>query len=197
MSSVEPLELPDEEPGHELLPDTDDEAILVGPGGIDDPETIWKVAEPTEPLPTLTPGEFLLLPSGAEPWVADDLPSVKHFKFGIAISQGELVVCTGKRRSWSRTPLGHSADHADAPLAERLIVIFIRHRANGNRTRPRKYIAIAGSADTLLGWLDYSDSWNFDARILGESVNSVGIEYEVERYEIEPEFELAHPGWIG
>ncbi len=53
-------------------------------------------------------------------------------------------------------------------MAERLIVEYIRHGINGNKRKPRKYLVVTGSNDELLGRLDYSNTWGFDAHALAE-----------------------------
>ena len=178
----------DEEPGSEPL--------VVGPAGIDDPETQWRIDGPTEPLRQLRPGEFVLIEPGEEPRWVDELPKPRHFKVGVAVSLSEVVVCDGKRHAWSKTPYGHSSAHGDAPVAERLIVVFIRHGINGNPRKPRKYLVVTGRNDELLGWLDYSNTWGFDAHALAEMAVMVGITHDIERYSVEEEFEKRHPAWV-
>jgi hypothetical protein len=128
--------------------------------------------------------------------VITNLPKPRYLPIGIGIRAGEIVVCTGRRREWSRTPIGASPDDAELPLAHKMRVVFIRHRATGIKTRPRKYVIVTDVNEGLLGWLDYSDAWNFDGRVLKQMVDAVGLDYEIERYSTEPEFETAHPEWV-
>jgi hypothetical protein len=191
MTEIEPFDSDDDEP--ESL---SSEEIRLGPGGIDDPDTSWDVGDDADQFPTLFPGEWFLLTPGEELQVVSALPKPRHLRLGIAVSMDTLVTCVGKRRSWSQAPLGHSVDHADAPVAQRMVVVFIAHRARGNPTKPRKYVVIAGADDEMLGWLDYSDEWNLDARALNEMSSTVGIDYVIERFTSEAEFERAHPDWV-
>jgi SAM-dependent methyltransferase len=190
---VEPVEPPYEEDHDE----TADSELILGPGGIDDPETTWQRAEPRGPLPTLAPGAFWLVQPGEDPWASPTLPKPRHFPLGLAVSLAEIVVCGGRRRSWSRTPHGRSATHPDAPVAHRMVVLFVQHRARGNPNKSRKYLVIVDAANEMLGWLDYSDSWGFDSGVLMEVARRIDIEYEIERFQTEPEFQLAHPNWVG
>jgi hypothetical protein len=73
MASVEPLDPLDDQD----LEEPDREALILGPGGIDDPETVWEDNEPIDPLPNLSSGEFLLLGPGEDLEVVDDLPHPK------------------------------------------------------------------------------------------------------------------------
>jgi hypothetical protein len=172
--------------------------VQLGPEGIDDPETEWAIdeaAEPT-PLPELDDDETWLLVPGEELTVITALPKPRHLPLGLAMRPGEVALCAYRKREWSRTPVGSSPDDAGLPLAQTLFVVFIRHRASGIKTRPRKYIIVTGADNELLGWLDYSDAWNFDGRIIKQMVDAVGLDYEIERYGTEPEFESAHPEWV-
>jgi hypothetical protein len=175
----------------------DSEAIHLGPGGIDDPDTSWDVGDEARPFPVLSPGDYYLLIPGEDVQVVARLPKPRNLRLGIAVSTQSLVVCVGRRRSWSRSPGDHSTEHADAPQAERMLVVFIAHRARGNPTKPRKYIVITGPDDEMLGWLDYSNEWNLDARALKEMAETAGIEYVIERFTSEADFERAHPRWVG
>ena len=170
----------------------------MGPAGIDDPETEWEIDESgkADPLPTLTPNEIWLLLPGESLQVVTNLPKPRHLGLGLAVRAGEICVCVGRRREWSRTPFGASPDDAGLPLAQRVLVVFIRHRATGVKTRPRKYVIVTGAGEELLGWLDYSDAWNFEGLVLKQMVEAVGLAYEIERYATEPEFESAHPDWV-
>jgi hypothetical protein len=190
---VDLSEVPDEENDEELS----GEAIVLGPGGIDDPETAWNIGDQVERPPPTSLDNFWVLRPGEELEVVDQLPKPKQLRLGVAVGQGELIVCAGKRRSRCRTPLSPPDADVAVPSAERLVVIFVQHRAKGVRSRPRKYIVVTGSDDELMAWLDYSDTWNFDAGILQKMADVVGIRYEVERFATEPEFQLAHPDWIG
>jgi hypothetical protein len=170
----------------------------MGPAGIDDPETEWVIEELSNaaPLPTLTRDEIWLLVPGEEIQVVTTLPRPRHLGLGLAIRPGEIAVCANRRREWSRTPIGASSADSKLPLAAKVLVVFIRHRSTGIKTRPRKYVIVTDAADELLGWLDYSDAWNFEGGILKQMVDTVGLTYEIERYATEPEFEAAHPQWV-
>jgi hypothetical protein len=171
------------------------ETLALGPDGIDDPETEWHLDDSAATLPPLSDDEIWLLVPGEDVAVVTTLPKARHLPMGLAIREGEIAVCTGRRRQWSRTPVGASDDDADLPLARRVLVVFIRHRASGVKTRPRKYVIVTDGGDELLGWLDYSEAWNFEGGLLKRMVEVAGLDYQVERYTTEPEFERAHPGW--
>lgn len=187
-------EPPDEGDG---LSEPTDERVQLGPEGIDDPETEWVIEEAAEPkaLPSLSADETWLLIPGEELQVITRLPKPRQLPVGIAMRPGEVALCAFRRREWSRTPIGSSPDDSGLPMAQRLLVVFIRHRATGVRTKPRKYVIVTGDDGALLGWLDYSDAWNFEGGILKQMVDAVGLEYAIERYGTEVEFESAHPEW--
>jgi hypothetical protein len=182
----------------------DAETLLVGPEGIDDPETEWVLEESDEPLPELSDDEIWLLAPGEDLLVVTNLPKARQLPLAIAIRPGEIVVCTGRRREWSRTPIGASSNDDDLPLADTVLLVFIRHRARGVKTKPRKYVIVtgvssdgeAGEGATMLGRLDYSDAWNFEGGLLKRMIEATGLDYQVERYSTEPEFERAHPDWV-
>jgi hypothetical protein len=176
--------------------DVADDIVRVGPDGIDDPETEWAVDAPTDALPPLSPDEIWLLIPGEPLLVVTTLPKPKHVPLGLAIRPGEIAVCSGRQRRWSRTPLGGSDEDAALPVAHLVLVVFIRHRAKGVRTKPRKYVIVTNDDGEMLGWLDYSDAWNFEGQILKQMVEGAGLAYAVERYGTEPEFERAHPEWV-
>jgi hypothetical protein len=179
------------------------ETVLLGPDGIDDPETEWVLEESAEPtpLPELSEDEIWLLVPGEELQIVTNLPKARHLPIGLAIRTGEIAVCAGRRREWCRTPIGASSDDEDLPLAKKVVVVFIRHRVSGVKTKPRKYVIVTdgdeGGHEKPLGWLDYSDAWNFEGGLLKQMVDAAGLTYEVERYTTEPEFERAHPEWVG
>ncbi len=75
-------------------------------------------------------------------------------------------------------------------------MVFIRHRATGVKTRPRKYVIVTNDEGEQLGWLDYSDFWNFEGGLLKGMIEAAGLRYVVERYATEPQFERAHPEWV-
>lgn len=77
-----------------------------------------------------------------------------------------------------------------------MTVVFIEHRADGNRMRSRKYIVTAQDG-ALLGWLDYSDSWGFTSHLLKGLAEQSGLDFEIEQYPNEMAFESAHPDWVG
>jgi hypothetical protein len=182
----------------------DAETLLLGPEGVDDPETEWVLEESVDPLPELSEDEIWLLMPGEDLQVVTNLPKARHLPLAIAIRPGEIVVCTGRRREWSRTPVGATEDDSDLPLADKVLLVFIRHRARGVKTKPRKYVIVTGSSsddeaprdEVPLGWLDYSDAWNFEGSHLKRMIEAAGLEYEVERYSTEPEFERAHRDWV-
>jgi hypothetical protein len=78
-----------------------------------------------------------------------------------------------------------------------MVVLFVQHRARGNPNKSRKYLVIVDAANEMLGWLDYSDSWSFDSGVLIDVARCIDIEYEIERFQTEPEFQQAHPNWVG
>lgn len=182
-------------------PDGDDpggEKLRIGPGGIDDPETEWELDEgPPEPLPELSEDEIWVLVPGEDLMVTTSLPKPRHLPTAIAIRPGEIAVCTGRRRQWCRTPLGSSDKDAALPLAHAVHMVFIRHRASGVRTKPRKYVVVTDEQGVPLGWLDYSDLWNFENGELRRMIEAAGLRYEVERFTTEAEFESAHHDWVG
>jgi hypothetical protein len=190
---MEPSDEPDDETAEEVI----EGEIILGPDGIDDPETAWSIDDEPASLPPVTEDTFLLLRPGEELEGVEKLPKPKKLRLGLAIRLGELVLCVGRRRSWCRTPSGPPGKKSELPLAQGMVVVFIRHRARGVRSRPRNYIAVIGESEALLGWLDYSDSWNFDAHILEMMAREVGIRFSIERFATEPEFEQAHPDWVG
>jgi hypothetical protein len=196
---VEPPDVEDDEVLDDEGEDgqTTDEAVVLGPGGIDDPETEWRIDAPTEQLRPFRPGEFVLVEPGEEPRWVDELPKPRHFKIGVAVSLSVVVLCSGRRRDWSKTPYGHSSDHGDAPIAHSMVVVFIKHGVNGNPRKPRKYLVVAGPHNELLGWLDYSNTWGLDAHVLEQIAGMVGLVYAIERYSTEDEFEHVHPDWVG
>jgi hypothetical protein len=173
-----------------------DEELRVGPAGIDDPDTEWEFEDAADPLPALSEDEIWLIVPGEPLQVVTNLPKPRNLPVGLAIRTGEIAVCVGRRREWCRTPVGASEEDAALPMAHKVRVVFIRHRASGVRTRPRKYVIVTDAEDTSLGWLDYSDAWNFEGQILRQMVDAAGLEYEVERYQTESEFESAHPDWV-
>jgi hypothetical protein len=177
--------------------DPDDDVLTLGPGGIDDPETVWETGASTQPLPPLSPNEFVLLEPGEDPRWADALPKPRHLPLALAARSGELVVCSGHSRTWSRTPSGRSSEHGDAPMAHRIVIVFVQHRARGNPKKPRKYLVVAGRHDELLGWLDYSNTWDLSAQRIQDIARASGLECGIERFADEPEFERAYPGWVG
>ena len=97
---------------------------------------------------------------------------------------------------WSRTPVGASTEDEGLPLAEKVVIVFIRHRASGVKTKPRKYVIVVGEDESPLGWLDYSDAWTFEGQLLKQMIEAAGLAYEVERYGTEMEFERAHAEWV-
>jgi hypothetical protein len=188
--------------GAELEPEPEDEdeeeELRIGPAGIDDPETEWELEETASAaLPELDEDEIWLLAPGEDLSIVTHLPKPRHLLMGVAIRAGEIAICSGRRREWCRTPIGASEEDADLPMAHTLRVVFIRHRASGVKTRPRKFIIVTDEDEKPLGWLDYSDAWNFEGGILKRMVDAAGLAYEVERFDNEPQFEQAHPGWVG
>jgi hypothetical protein len=179
-------------------PEPEGETVSFGPEGIDDPDTEWVIDEDeaAATLPGLSEDEIWVLVPGEDVGVVTSLPKPRHLPVAIAIRPGEIAVCTGRRREWSRTPVGSSSDDEGLPVAQRVLVVFIRHRASGVKTRPRKYVIVTGQDDELLGWLDYSDFWNFEGRHLKGMIEAAGLEYVVERYTTEVQFESAHPEWV-
>jgi hypothetical protein len=193
MSAMELPGVPDDDTVEEEI----DEEIILGPDGIDEPETAWSINDEPASLPPVTGDTFVLLRPGEELEAVEKLPKPKSLRLGLAIRLGELVLCVGRRRSWCRTSLGPPGEKSGLPLAQGMVAVFIRHRARGVRGRPRNYIAVIGENEALLGWLDYSDGWNFDAHILEMMAREVGIGFSIERFATEPDFELAHPDWVG
>jgi hypothetical protein len=174
-----------------------DEELRIGPAGIDDPDTEWEVAETSSAaLPELDEDEIWLLVPGEDLMIVTVLPKPRHLLMGVAIRAGEIAICSGRRREWCRTPIGASEEDEGLPMAHALRVVFIRHRASGIKTRPRKYLIVSDEDENPLGWLDYSDAWNFEGGILKRMVDAAGLQYEVERFDNEPAFEQAHPGWV-
>lgn len=174
-----------------------DEVLRLGPGGIDDPDTEWEIPDtPGADLPELDDDEFWLLTPGEDLLIATELPKPRHLPMGVAMRPGDVAVCTGRKRQWCRTPISDLEDDDELPMAHTFHVIFIRHRSTGVKTRPRKYLILSGESDGLLGWLDYSEAWNFEGGILKQMVEAAGLRYEVERYDTEPQFEQAHRAWV-
>lgn len=177
---------------------TPGEAVIrEGPAGIDDPDTEWEGPElETSPI-ELSPDEFLVLEPGEEPEVWGELPKERSFRFGIAARTGQLVVCSGRRRTWIRMGNGMPPDHLEAPVAAHMVVVFIASRERGRRTLPKEYFVVTDSFGQLLAWLDYSDTWSFNTRVLRQVAEAGGLHYEVQRFSNESEFERAHPDWVG
>jgi hypothetical protein len=171
--------------------------LRVGPGGIEDPETMWDYGDSAEPLPALETGEYLLLLPGEDVLVVDSLPRPRRSDVAFVLGAGELALSDGKHRYWVRTPGGTSNDHPDAPVVSRLVVVFVAHRAVRRTNRPRRYVAALDVDDNLLGWLDYSDTWPLRTDRLEQMAVLTGVHFETERYLTEAEFESAHPDWVG
>jgi hypothetical protein len=171
--------------------------IREGPAGMDDPDTEWTGPELEVAPIELSPDEFVVLEPGEDPEIWAELPKERNLRFGLAARTGQLVVCDGRRRTWLRMGNGAAPDHGDAPIAAHMIVAFIARRNRGRRTRPKEYLVLTDSLGQLLGWLDYSDRWSFNTGALRQIAAAGGLHYEVQRFNSEPDFELAHPDWVG
>ena len=182
-----------------VLEDVDSGGAVIreGPEGIDDPDTEWDAPELDIAPIELSLERFLVLEPGEDPEVWDKLPKGRKFPFGVAARTGQLVLCCGRARTWIRMASGAPVDHLDAPIAAHMTVVFIAHRDKGRRTRPKEYLVVTDSFGGLLGWLDYSDTWSFNTRVLRQVATAGGLGYEVLRYRNESEFEQAHPDWVG
>jgi hypothetical protein len=201
-----PWENPEVRPGFRLEttgvpPDPDDiqgeEVLHLGPKGIDDPATEWAIEDTSSgALPELDDDEFWLLTPGEDLLIARELPKPRHLPLGIALRPGDVAFCSGRTRQWCRTPHSDLDDDEKLPMAHSVYVIFVRHRSAGVKTRPRKFVILTDESDGVLGWLDYSDAWNFEGGILKQMIDTAGLRYEIERYDTEPQFEHAHPSWV-
>jgi len=179
-------------------PSDEGESLALGPEGADDPDTMWLSPDSAAPpLPPLSSDTFVIVEPGEEAMIMDSLPPPRRLRLALAFRFGELVVCQGRRRSRCATPTGATPDSSSLPVAQCLTLVFIRHRSRGNTRKPNKYAIVTGTDSGLLGWLDYSDSWNFDASVLKELAQRSGMSYEVERFTTAHEFDGAHPDWIG
>lgn len=56
---------------------------------------------------------------------------------------------------------------------------------------------LTDSLGQLVGWLDYSDRWSFNTQALRQIAAAGALQYEVQRFDDEAEFEQAHPDWVG
>jgi hypothetical protein len=171
--------------------------LLVGPGGIEDPETTWDYGDGGGVLPEHDPDQYFWLTPGEDVVVVDQLPRPRRGSTAFIMGAGELALSDGKRRYWVRTPAGTSRDHPEAPVASKLVVIFVAHRAVRRSNRPRRYIAFLDVSDDLIGWMDYSDTWPLRTDRVQQMAELCGVRVETERYRTESEFEAARPSWVG
>ena len=163
---------------------------------MDDPETEWDVPELEVPPIALSPDDFVVLEPGEDPEIWAELPKERHLQFGLAARTGQLVLCSGRRRTWLRMGNGVPPDHVDAPVRGPNDGGIHRHRSRGRRTRPKEYLVFTDSFGRLVGWLDYSDRWTFNARLLRQIAAAGGLHYDVQRFDTESEFEQSHPDWV-
>jgi hypothetical protein len=173
--------------------------LVLGPGGLDDPETEWHldgIEDSVPDLSSLGPGELFLLRPGEEPQRVAGIPKPRHLQIGIAFSTDKIILCRGKQRDSCRNRVGFAPGPAEDPAAKTMTVVFIEHRASGNRMRSRKYVVLTTEDGSLLGWLDYSDSWGFASHLLQGLAEQGGLTFEIERYPNELAFQSAHPTWV-
>jgi hypothetical protein len=154
-------------------------------------------AESVERLPTFAEDEYLIVLPGGETEVADMLPMPRKLPKALALHAGCLIVCQGKRRSTIRTP-SSTVDNPDLPLASRLVMVFISQSATAPRTRSRRYLVVTDENEDLLGWIDHSPpGWDFEGSQVRALAQRAGLECTTERFALDNEFELVHPGWVG
>lgn len=190
-------ERPDVE-GVEGVEGSGDQPLLrVGPGGIEDPETLWDYGDSSEPLPALEAGEYMLLSPGEDIVIVDRLPRPRRSDLAFVMGQGEMALSDGKHRYWMRTPAGTSEEHADEPVVSRIVIVFVAQRATRRMNKPRRYVAALDADENLLGWLDYSDTWPLRTDRIEQMAASAGVHVETERFQTEVEFEKAHGEWVG
>lgn len=174
---------PIEDPG-----DLDEEDLEELPEG-------WADDAPAD-LPPLRADAYLLVRPGEAIEEVDRLPKPKRLGKAVAVSLGDLVLNSATGRTVCRTPHGHSSA-GDVPAVTRLVVVHIRKRSSPPRTRHRRYLIATDRHDELLGWLDDSEGWELEAASVAALAAAADIECEVEVYGTEPEFEDAHPEWVG
>ena len=167
----------------------------------------WDVAEESEDpsapeaveaVPPMEDDDYLFLLPGGEFEVARELPKPRKLTKALVYHAGELIFCEGKRRTAVRTPL-NSIDvaEADIPLATRLVVVFIKHRAVPPRTRSRRYLIATDEDEELFGWIDHSPpGWDFPTSAVRSLAQLAAIECSSEHFDVETAFELAHPRWV-
>jgi hypothetical protein len=153
--------------------------------------------ESVEELPNLNGHEYLLVIPGGEIEVAQVLPAPRKLPKALVFHVGCLIVCDGKRRSTVRTPSSTLTD-PELALASRLVMVFIKHNSVAPRTRSRRYVIVADESDELLGWIDHSPpGWDFQGSQVRALAQRAGLACSTERFALDTEFELAHPGWVG
>ena len=153
---------------------------------------------PDVETPELSPDEFLIVRPGEPMEVADGLPRARHLPLALALRAGKLIVCEGRHRSTLRTPADPSPMDPMEPVAGRMVLVRIAHRADPPRTKPRLYLIVIGREGELLAWLDHSPPrWDFQLDQLQALARLAALECDVESYENEPQFEEAHAEWVG
>jgi len=164
--------------------------------GAQEPEDS-SAAESVEELPSLTPDEYLVVLPGGDIEIASGLPKPRKLPKALVLHAGDLIVCEGRRRSTLRTP-SSTVDDSELPLASRLVMVFIRYRSTTPTTRSRRYLIVANENEDMLSWIDHSPpGWDFQMSQVGAVAQRAGLGCTFERFELETEFELAHPGWMG
>jgi hypothetical protein len=148
-------------------------------------------------LPEIEEGEYLLLRPGEEAEICTDLPGPRQLPKGLAVREGEVVLCDRKRRVAFATASAGPCEDGDASVAKGVVLVLIKHRSTPPRSQPRRYLVAVDESGALLGWVDHGPpGWDFDPGQVRALCRIAGVECSLERYESEDDFEAAHAGWI-
>lgn len=154
------------------------------------------VVDGPEELPDFSEDEYVIVFPGGDIEVAQALPKPRRLQKALVLHEGCLTVCDGKRRTTLRTPTS-TVDDPEIPIATRIVMVFIDHRAVPPRSRSRRYLIVTDDSEDLLGWIDHSPpGWDFQVSMMRALAQSAGLECSTERFGVETEFELAHEGWV-
>ena len=185
--------------GHEVWDQLDHSQLDQDAEGTHDHESDEPDPDKSEvDLPVLAENEYLVVSPGGEVEVRSSLPKPSRLPKALGLhSGGDLFICEGRKRAMIRTPMSTSGDD-DRPLATRLVMVFIQHRSAIPRTRGLRYVIVTDDSDELLGWIDHSPpAWDFEPSTVRALALRAGLECAIEGFEGEPDFEMAHPTWLG
>jgi len=169
--------------------------FVEGPMGATDPASTFVGGDGTASPPPLGPDEYYLVLPGEPLEVSTGLPRHRHGACAL-LARPEVLVFEGPRhRTTMRTPRAGGPPGGD--VARSVVLAFVRHRPVGHVNSPKRFLLALDGHGGLLAELDFSDSWEPDVNALEAVCGATGLEFEIQRYQYEPELLAAHPGWVG